>query len=158
MSQIFDDVKKNHESELKSIKTNTRNLEENLKRSVNSIVQKNEELQSSIIDLKSRSMRDNLIFSGIPETPNEDCEAVLHHFLENKLKIDEYISFERVHRMGNLTNSKQNPVTSLPNSVSSKTGNSSVVVRHRNLKIQIFGLTSNSHLKLKRDVRSSTQW
>lgn len=109
MSQIFDDVKKNHESELKSIKTNTRNLEENLKRSVNSIVQKNEELQSSIIDLKSRSMRDNLIFSGIPETPNEDCEAVLHHFLENKLKIDEYISFERVHRMGKPDEFKTKP-------------------------------------------------
>lgn len=70
-------------------------------KSVNSIVLKNEEWQSSIIDLKSRSMRDNLIFSGIPETPNEDCEAVLHHFLENKLKIDEYISFERVNCLGN---------------------------------------------------------
>lgn len=109
MSQIFDDVKKNHESELRSIKTNTRNLEENLKRSVTSIVQKNEELQSSIIDLKSRSMRDNLIFSGIPETPNEDCEAVFHHFLENKLKIDEFISFERVHRMGKPDEFKTKP-------------------------------------------------
>lgn len=67
MSQIFDDVKKNHESELKSIKTNTRNLEENLKRGVTSIVQKNEELQKSIIDLKSRSMRDNLINAWQPD-------------------------------------------------------------------------------------------
>lgn len=107
MSQIFDE--KNHESE--SITTDTRNLDENLKKKscINSIVLKNEGLQSSIIDLKSRSMRDNLIFSGIPDTTNEDCEAVLHHFLENKLKIDEYISFERVHRMGKPDEFKTKP-------------------------------------------------
>lgn len=54
-------------------------------------------------------MRDNLIFSGIPETPNEDCETVLHHFLENKLKIDEFISFERVHCMGKPDEFKTKP-------------------------------------------------
>lgn len=36
-------------------------------------------------------MCDNLIFSGILEILNEDCEVVLYYFFENKLKIDEYI-------------------------------------------------------------------
>lgn len=45
-------------------------------------------------------MCDNLIFSGILEILNEDCEIVLYYFFENKLKIDEYIFFERVYCMG----------------------------------------------------------
>ncbi|XP_061178382.1 uncharacterized protein LOC133187025 [Saccostrea echinata] len=57
-------------------------------------------LRESMIDLKARSMRDNLIFSGIWEEKNEDTEAVLQEFIHRKFKHYYEISFERVHRVG----------------------------------------------------------
>lgn len=57
-------------------------------------------LQESIIDLKSRSMRDNLVFSGIHEERGENTEEILQEFIKRKFRIDYDVSFERVHRMG----------------------------------------------------------
>ena len=37
-------------------------------------------LYESVVDLKARSMRDNLIFTGIPEQRWEDTEQVLQNF------------------------------------------------------------------------------
>lgn len=57
--------------------------------------------------LQSQSMRNNLIFSNIPEERNETnerTEAILRQFIEDKLKIAHdlvnNIQFERVHRIG----------------------------------------------------------
>lgn len=66
----------------------------------------NQALKWEIIDVKARSMRDNLIFSNIPErvdeTPNV-TENILREFLEKELKMDtadvSNIKFDRVHRM-----------------------------------------------------------
>lgn len=60
----------------------------------------NEDLQKSVVDLKSRSMRENLVFSGIPEHDEKDCEEVIQNFLKTRLKLDNNISFKRVHKMG----------------------------------------------------------
>ena len=55
-----------------------------------------------ILDLKTRSMRDNLIFTGIPEREGENPANTLTKFLENEMRISEAknIKFDRVHRMG----------------------------------------------------------
>ncbi len=49
-------------------------------------------------------MRDNLVFSGIPESAEEDPEATVKTFIKTYLKLSEdtveNICFERVHRMG----------------------------------------------------------
>ena len=48
----------------------------------------NKSLKGDIIDMKSRSMRDNLIFSNIPEKENETpdvTEHILREFLELNL-------------------------------------------------------------------------
>ena len=34
-------------------------------------------MEESVIDLKARSMRDNLVFTGIPKERDEDTEAVI---------------------------------------------------------------------------------
>ena len=66
----------------------------------------NKSLKGDIIDMKSRSMRDNLIFSNIPEKENEtpdDTEHILREFLEVNLKMEKQdvtnIRFDRVHRI-----------------------------------------------------------
>ena len=47
-------------------------------------------------------MKYNLIFSGIPESPdrlNENCEPVLNNFINSELGIEENIDFQNVHRL-----------------------------------------------------------
>ena len=57
-------------------------------------------LQDQLTDLRCRSMKNNLIFSGIRYTPNEDTEYVLRNFLSDELDIHYRISFGNVHRFG----------------------------------------------------------
>lgn len=43
---------------------------------------------NSVINLKARSMRDNLLFTGIKEANREDTEEVLQAFIQRKFKPD----------------------------------------------------------------------
>lgn len=63
------------------------------------------DVASSVTDLQCRSMRDNLIFTGIEESEIsegdfEDTEKVLCNFLENEMCIEKKIPFHRFHRIG----------------------------------------------------------
>lgn len=64
----------------------------------------NKNIKESILDLQARSMRDNLVFSGIPEQAEEDPEATVKEFLQKYMKLPtdtvKSISFHRVHRLG----------------------------------------------------------
>ena len=65
----------------------------------------NQRLNETVIDLQCRSMRDNLIFTGIEEPDyrvdqQEDTEQVLCEFLKYEMNIEPNISFHRVHRLG----------------------------------------------------------
>ena len=75
------------------------------------LASENQSLKMEITDLKARSMRDNLVFSNIPERPEETpniTENILRDFLEKELKMERAevnnISFERVHRMAGRNN------------------------------------------------------
>ncbi len=57
-------------------------------------------LRESVLDVQSRSMRDNLVFIGISEESPEDCQKVLQDFISENLKIEKDIDCVRVHRMG----------------------------------------------------------
>lgn len=69
-----------------------------------SVTAENKAMQETILDLQSRSMRDNLILSGIPESSTEDPEKSVKDFMVNQLKLTpetvEQITFHRVHRLG----------------------------------------------------------
>ncbi|XP_019210885.1 uncharacterized protein LOC109199974 isoform X1 [Oreochromis niloticus] len=47
----------------------------------------NKKIKESVIDLQARSMRDNLVFSGIPESAREDVEATVKIFIKIHLKL-----------------------------------------------------------------------
>lgn len=64
-------------------------------------------VEEKAIDLQCRSMRENLLFTGIlePDDLNENSEnpeAVLREFLATKMNITDEIQFDRVHRLGKL--------------------------------------------------------
>ncbi|KAK3732669.1 hypothetical protein QZH41_007974 [Actinostola sp. cb2023] len=52
--------------------------------------------------LEAYSRRENLIFTGIPETQDEDTDKELRSFLSSQLRMGdiENIQFQRVHRLG----------------------------------------------------------
>lgn len=64
----------------------------------------NSKLESKITDLEARSMRENLLFHGIPETPNENCEVKVKEYMVSQLNLDENsvnsMNLDRVHRIG----------------------------------------------------------
>ena len=73
--------------------------------------------ENQIIDLKTRSMRDNMVFSGIAETPNESWEttkSTVTTFMKDVLAIPEDelkdIEIDRAHRLGTKQNDKPRPI------------------------------------------------
>ena len=79
---------------------------ETVKTELREMKSKNKALEKKIIDLQSRSMRDNLVFYNIKEEEKYsdeekvDTEAVLSKFIKENMKVTSKISLERVHRMG----------------------------------------------------------
>ena len=88
----------------------------------------NKSLADDMIDLKCRSMRDNLLFFGIteqnrppvteaseeaPTQPQEDCAELVFDFCKTVLKIDDpknTITVNRAHRIGRFDPSKVRPI------------------------------------------------
>lgn len=72
----------------------------------------NATLQEDILDLKTRSMRDNLVFYNIPEKMNEDAEETIREFCATKLDMRDTIDdikIDRAHRMGKRYDNKTRP-------------------------------------------------
>ncbi|KAJ8314098.1 hypothetical protein KUTeg_008659 [Tegillarca granosa] len=106
--------------QLESSLTRTKTLNSNIdimKDAVRDLLQENSlirkeiaEVKESNVELQARSMRDNLVFSGIPEQDSENTETVLMEIIAQKLEITEKMEFHRVHRMGRKFNSKNRPI------------------------------------------------
>ena len=72
------------------------------------VQRENKQLKESLLDVKCRSMRNNLIFSGIPENDNSrGCEVIVRDFMSTELKLPTDVvrnaTFSRVHRIGKAT-------------------------------------------------------
>jgi len=70
-------------------------------------------LKSEILDLKCRSMRDNLLFHKISEEKGENCVQKVLNFLEHTLKIEnasKEIRLQRAHRVGLYRADKTRPI------------------------------------------------
>ena len=100
MSQQFD-----------SIADKQKQLEKN-QVEMNKIMQANDQMKADILDLKSRSMRDNLLFFNIQESQDEDCAAIVKNFCKEKLHIEnaETIRLDRAHRIGKKQPNKTRPI------------------------------------------------
>lgn len=106
LDQVVSDMEelKNIVTTFKSETTALKETVSELKQEMSTIKKENYLLRESLLDLQSRSMRDNLIFSGIQETNNENPEETLKTFMIKELDLSEEtvkeITFARVHRIG----------------------------------------------------------
>jgi hypothetical protein len=73
-----------------------RSLEDELKE----FRQERDEMRETIIDLRCRSMKNNLIFTGLTESQHENTEATLREFLRCELGNEYHIEFGNVHHFG----------------------------------------------------------
>jgi hypothetical protein len=69
-------------------------------------------IQEKLIDLEARSMRDNLIFYGIAETQDENCETLVGTFITETLELAEMKNtrLDRAHRLGPPNDKKTRPI------------------------------------------------
>ena len=116
VSNLFDQVEK-------QCKTNTRNIihfdsrikkleEKPVVQPVIQPVVESEEIKSlkeSVLDLKCRSMKNNLIFTELNRVQNEDTEDLLRGFLHHELEINYRIEFGNVHRFKTRSGDNRRP-------------------------------------------------
>ena len=57
-------------------------------------------MDEKLLDVQWRIMRENLIFSGIPELVLKDWESIINAFIRKEMKIRKDIDFDKVHRLG----------------------------------------------------------
>ncbi|KAM9704524.1 uncharacterized protein ACNS7B_015206 isoform 1-T2 [Menidia menidia] len=95
------------QQQVQALATENATLRESVKsltEGMSRVSEENKKIKETVIDLQARSMRDNLVFSGIPEQPDEDPEHTIKNFIKTQLKLPEEtvnnISFHRVHRLG----------------------------------------------------------
>ena len=106
ISNIFDgandDIKRNSE-DVKHLSQKVVELQNQVRKiDINSRNSSNAALKSDINDLRCRSMRQNLLFFGLPENDGEVCEDLVKSFIRDRMHVTSDISFDRVHRFGKL--------------------------------------------------------
>ena len=101
-------------NEFETLKTSVQSLEgevRNIKKENCDLKQEMSALRESMVSDKARSMRNNLLFHGVPESKEENCEQTVRTFIKNKLNIeDSDYEIERAHRMGPYKRDKKRPI------------------------------------------------
>ena len=99
VSKEFEDTKaklKSADEEIKRLNSKSKDFEAKVK----NLETQNQALENKTDDLEARSMREILLFHGLPETNNENCELLVKRFFVDQLNIDKEIILDRAHRLG----------------------------------------------------------
>lgn len=114
LSDFMDDFKKKHETNVKDVKQvkssvskiandledHTIELRHEIKSALCDVKEENDDLRNKIIDLQCRSMKNNLIFTGLRESKNENTEDIIRQFMRDELRITHWVELGNVHRFG----------------------------------------------------------
>ena len=106
-SQTNDEIKVKCGSIEKSVMSDAKKLQA-VASECATVTSQNNKIQEELLDLQTRSMRNNVLVFGIEECTSmegrraEDCVTKLHEFCENKLGIENAhdIKIDRAHRIG----------------------------------------------------------
>ncbi|KAJ8307756.1 hypothetical protein KUTeg_014692 [Tegillarca granosa] len=115
ISQFFDEQKQSVDSIKCVIKDMTKQINNqaaDIDKTFVEVKSENDRLKHELLDIKMRSMRDNLLFFNITETNGEDCVNVIDEFCGNKLGIRDAkdIKIDRAHRIGKYRDNKPRPI------------------------------------------------
>ena len=90
-------------SDLKTENDLRKDIDKRMAERIEILEKDNERLNNSVIDLRARSMRDNLVFYNIKENAKENTTEIIHKLLEEKFNIQnasEKVKIDRSHRIG----------------------------------------------------------
>lgn len=123
LSMLHDEIKElkvsleftHHQiSDLQNCNTKLRSSLKTVTSEVDFLKKENKLLRERVLDIQSRSMRVNLIFSGIPENAPDNPEAEIKNFMMSPLKIPAEtvndLTFHRVHHLGPRRGNRPRPV------------------------------------------------
>ena len=97
---------KNAEEEMKKMNNKCKDFE----KTCESLETKTQNLETKTNDLEARGLRENLLFHGIPETKDENCELLIKQFVNEKLLILRNLTLDRAHRLGKPGYGKTRPI------------------------------------------------
>jgi tRNA threonylcarbamoyladenosine modification (KEOPS) complex Pcc1 subunit len=98
--------------DLKDEVQKSKKSENEMRYKIKYLEESNDRLQESVIDLKARSMRDNLLFYNVEEEEKENTDEKIYQILEEKLEIRDArsrIKIDRSHRVGRKRNTQRKP-------------------------------------------------
>lgn len=112
-SNMYDDITSNNidsDKKLKNIEKRLQALEEQSQH-MNKLIR---DTDDKVTDVRWRTMRENLLFFGVPEVENfsengENCEARIKQIIKSEMKIEKDIPMDRVHRIGRYNNRNLRP-------------------------------------------------
>jgi hypothetical protein len=85
-----------------------------IRKNLDSVIKDSNELanrKEAMLDLKCRSMKNNLVFTGLGgETNREDTEGKLRDFIFHELGLEHHIEFGNVHLFGRFQSGKDQPI------------------------------------------------
>ena len=99
LSKQFEDSKTKLKSADDSIKW-LNNKCKDFETKVKDLETKPQNLEPKADDLEARGLRENLLFHGIDETANENCEKLVKDFIRDKLRMPQEVTLDRAHRLG----------------------------------------------------------
>lgn len=103
LGNIFENVKTRateNTQTCKDLHSSIDSVEQRLNQDFQDIYDDHSYVREEMLDLKCRSMRQNLLFHGIKEENQENCELLVKTFIRDVMKIEDDIEFDRVHRIG----------------------------------------------------------
>ncbi|CAG2235575.1 unnamed protein product [Mytilus edulis] len=101
---IFDEIKAKTDKlasdieHLQRERTDFENRQENMKEKIDNLEEEKCMLNDKFIDIQCRSMKYTLIFSGIEEHRDEDCEDKLRRFIYQDMRIEHRLEFGKSYR------------------------------------------------------------
>lgn len=114
LSDMFDSVKVDVQANKVSVtdmQDSTFSEISTLRNNIDSLRKEKIQMNDELLDLRCRSMKNNLIFNGLlGEHKDENSESVLRDFLYNELGVDFQIEFGNVHRFGRFKQGKPRPI------------------------------------------------
>lgn len=102
MGNVFDGLKEDTSKSIKNVHRKLNETIDDFGDDFRSMRSEQDKLKEDMLKLQTRSMRQNLLFFGIPESEGENCETIIKSFIADKMNIEGNIELDRAHRCGQL--------------------------------------------------------
>ncbi|XP_041379098.1 uncharacterized protein LOC121391585 [Gigantopelta aegis] len=106
LNSLWEESRTAHEKHIQAIDTELARFQKTL----DGVMKDKDRLTEEIVDLQSRSMRDNLLFFNIKEGENENRYELIEKVCADKLEISDTLLIDRAHMIGKISPGRDRPI------------------------------------------------